>query len=563
MPKLLIYHNDEFDSEIELGGQTLRLGRGADNDVVLADPVKTLSRRHAQIVFERGTYTVVDQNSQNGIWAAGVRVPSAPLKSGAPVVMGAYKLLLKPDLVVSTGDETMLIPRGGLDLKAADPFATVFIAKTDIPPAGGSSAAPAQLVVPPPPPGEATQIRPIVVPPKADVKPAAAEKAADAPAAKPAAAPAEAAPKADAKPPAAAAAPAAKVEPAKVEPAKAEPAKPAAAAAPAPKPEAKPAAAAAPAAPPKPPAAPAAPPAAPAAAKAPEPAKPAAKAPEPAKPAAKKGDAGGSRTKYIAAAAVLLLAAGGGGYYMFGRTPATAPVTQTAAVSSEPAAAPAPVAKEPAPAPPAPVQPTPTPEAKAPVRTPKVTGEPKQQAVKPVVRKEEPPAKPAPETPVVPPPPPPPDPQTLFEKARSAMIAGDYLAAVSGFEQVLKLDANYPNAANLLGVARGGAKNAAQLAIDAGNKLEMTGDFLGARKQYDRAGELDPGAPAVASAIRRLIARMQGAGEAAFKAARQYDATNKTKEAIASYESALQLLPANHESVPVARERLAALKGGA
>lgn len=560
MPKLLIYHNDEFDSEIELGGQTLRLGRGADNDVVLADPVKTLSRRHAQIVFERGTYTVVDQNSQNGIWAAGVRVPSAPLKSGAPVVMGAYKLLLKPDLVVSTGDETMLIPRGGLDLKAADPFATVFIAKTDIPPAGGSASAPAQPVVPPPPPGEATQIRPIVAPPKADAKPAAGEKAAEAaPVAKPAAPAAEAAAKADVKPPAAPAAPA-KAEPAKAEPPKAE-AKPAAAAAAAPKPEAKPAAAAAAApAPPKPPAAPAPAPPAPAAAKAPEPPKPAAKAPEPAKPAAKKGDAGGSRMKYIAAAAVLLLAAGGGGYFMFGRTPA--PAQQTAAVASEPVAAPAPVAKEPTPAPPEPVQPTPTPVAKAPVRTPKVTGEPKETSVKPVVKKEDPPPPPEPRV-VVPPPPPPPDPQTLFEKARSAMIAGDYLSAVSGFEQVLKLDANYPNAANLLGVARGGAKNAAQLAIDAGNKLEMNGDFLGARKQYDRAGELDPGAPAVASAIRRLIARMQGAGEAAFKAARQYDATSKTKEAIASYESALQLLPANHESVPVARERLAALKGGA
>lgn len=555
MPKLLIYHNDELDSEIELSGKTLRLGRSADNDVVLADPVKTLSRRHAQLVFEQGTYTVVDQNSQNGIWAAGVRVPSAPLKAGAPVVMGAYKLLLKPDMVVSTGDETMLIPRGGLDLKAADPFATVFIAKPEIPPAGAAAAAGgSKPTAEQARPGEATEIRPIVVPPqKTDAKAEAPapKAAAEPPAAKPAA-PANAAATGEPKP---AAAPVAKAEPPKPD------AKPAAAAA-APKAEAKPAAAAAPAPAPAAPPKPAAPPApAPVAAKPPEPAKPAAKPPEPAKPAAKKGDAGGSKAKYIAAAAVLLLALGGGGYYMFGRPPA--PETQTASVQSEPAPAPAPAAKAPEPAQPAPAPVQPAPVAKAPVRVPKVTGELKEPAVKPV-KKDEPPARPTPE-PVLPPPPPPPpvDPQTLFEKARSAMIAGDYLAAVSGFEQVLKLDSNYPNAANLLGVARGGAKNAAQLAIDAGNKAEMTGDYAGARKQYDRAAELDPGAPAVASAIRRLIARMQGAGEAAFKAARQYDATNKTKEAIASYESALQLLPANHESVPVARERLAALKGGA
>lgn len=562
MPKLLIYHNDVLDSEIELGAENLRLGRGADNDVVLADPTKTLSRRHAQLVVERGTYTLVDQNSQNGIWAAGVRVPSAPLKSGAPIVMGAYKLLLKPDLVVSTGEETMLIPRGGLDLKAADPFATVFIGKESVPAAEPTMVAGAGVKA-----DGVTELRPVVVPPKPEVK-AAPDANPAAAAAKPAADAAKppAPPEQTAKPAAAAtappAAPTAKSEPtpAAAPAAKADPPK-----ADAPKVEAKPAAAAPPAppAPPKPAAPPPAPAPAPAAAKAPEPAKPAAKAPEPAKPAVKKPAADGSRTKYVAAAAVLLLALGGGGYYMFGRP--SAPATQTASTTTD-TAKPAPPAAEPPAAAkpePEPAPAVPTPVAKGAARPAKVAGTVKEPPVKPVTKVETP-VKPLPEPPPPPPPPPPVvDPQTLFEKARSAMIAGDYLGAVSGFEQVLKLDANYPNAANLLGVARGGAKNAAQLAIDAGNKAEMNGDYLGARKQYDRAEQLDPGAPAVASAIRRLIARMQGAGEAAFKAARQYDASNKTKEAIASYESALQLLPANHESVPVARERLAALKGGA
>src|SRR6185436_1355221 len=79
------------------------------------------------------------------------------------------------------------------------------------------------------------------------------------------------------------------------------------------------------------------------------------------------------------------------------------------------------------------------------------------------------------------------NPDQLFEQARSAMIKGDYLAAVNLFEQVLKADPNYPRAESMLGVARSGAKNASQLAIDAGNKAEMSGDFVGAKKQYDSA----------------------------------------------------------------------------
>ena len=92
------------------------------------------------------------------------------------------------------------------------------------------------------------------------------------------------------------------------------------------------------------------------------------------------------------------------------------------------------------------------------------------------------------------------------------MIKGDYLAAIAGFESVLKVDPNYPNAANLLGVARGGAKNASQLAVDSGNKSEMSGDYAGATRQYERALQLDPPSIAAADAMRRL---KRTAGDAA------------------------------------------------
>ena len=151
----------------------------------------------------------------------------------------------------------------------------------------------------------------------------------------------------------------------------------------------------------------------------------------------------------------------------------------------------------------------------------------------------------------------------MFEEARSAMIKGDYLAAIAGFEAVLKVDPNYPNAANLLGVARGGAKNASQLAVDSGNKAEMGGDYAGASEAV-RSGA------AARSAVHRGRGRDAPAQGAHAERGRRhlqesegsYDAMGRKQDAISAYEKALQLLPADHASAKIARERLAALKGG-
>jgi hypothetical protein len=55
---------------------------------------------------------------------------------------------------------------------------------------------------------------------------------------------------------------------------------------------------------------------------------------------------------------------------------------------------------------------------------------------------------------------------------------------------------------------------------------------------------------------------MQSEGEDAFKRARQFDAIGRLQEAISMYEKAILMLPPDHASTKVARERLAALKGG-
>jgi len=66
---------------------TLRVGRDPGNDVVLRDP--KVSRRHAEIVFERGFFVLHDLQSANGTYVNGIRVNVAPLTNGAELKIGS------------------------------------------------------------------------------------------------------------------------------------------------------------------------------------------------------------------------------------------------------------------------------------------------------------------------------------------------------------------------------------------------------------------------------------------------------------------------------------------
>ncbi len=92
MTKLLIYRGDALHGEFELKGQTVRIGRSPQNDVVLEDPSKGVSRQHAEIRAEGGHYMLVDLESQNGIWVHGSRVPSVRLEPGLSAALGPFRL---------------------------------------------------------------------------------------------------------------------------------------------------------------------------------------------------------------------------------------------------------------------------------------------------------------------------------------------------------------------------------------------------------------------------------------------------------------------------------------
>jgi predicted component of type VI protein secretion system len=458
---LILLHGSTPDREIEIGERTLRVGRGDQNDVVLTDPGKSVSRFHAELRVEQGRFIIVDLNSQNGVWVGGRRVPQAVLEPGVPVVLGTYQLILKPERLAQpdTSDATVI---------------------TGTPPLGP----------------QVTEIAPVPAPvPLASPKAAASAK------------------------------PAPSVRP-------------------------------------------------------PAPSRPAAQA-KPAKQA-QPSSRGVLKWSLIGGAAVLVLVAvivgvmlapiGGPRSEPAGAPPADAPVAPAPAPSSAvtpvetPAASPVelppvtpPVTTLPVPSPPVtppPVRPRPEPQPVArPAATPGATPGATPPRTQPAGRRGA--APPAPEAK-----PKGPNLTLAFEEARAALNRGDYPAAISGLESILSVDASYPKAADMLEVARGSARNAASTAVAAGGKAEAGRDWAEAERQYERALQADPQSTQAQDGLRRVKARMLSDGEDAFKRARQYDALGRVQEAIAMYERAIQLLPSDHASLTVARERLAALKGG-
>jgi predicted component of type VI protein secretion system len=96
--------NGAVEGERPLTGESLRIGRDNQNDVVLSDPAKGVSRFHAEIRAEAGGYTVVDLKSRNGIWVNNKRVTTAALRLGTPITLGPYQLSIQEQPLTETFD---------------------------------------------------------------------------------------------------------------------------------------------------------------------------------------------------------------------------------------------------------------------------------------------------------------------------------------------------------------------------------------------------------------------------------------------------------------------------
>ena len=92
MAKLIIRNSAGEEREFPLADRDLRVGRGEQNDVVLPDPEKAVSRFHAELRYENGTYVLVDANSPNGVWVNGRREAEVELRPGVEALIGPYAL---------------------------------------------------------------------------------------------------------------------------------------------------------------------------------------------------------------------------------------------------------------------------------------------------------------------------------------------------------------------------------------------------------------------------------------------------------------------------------------
>lgn len=68
----------------------LSLGRGQENDIVVADP--RVSRRHARIALEAGALAIEDLESSNGTFVNGAAVQRRILEAGDVILVGETEL---------------------------------------------------------------------------------------------------------------------------------------------------------------------------------------------------------------------------------------------------------------------------------------------------------------------------------------------------------------------------------------------------------------------------------------------------------------------------------------
>lgn len=102
MPKLAVYRGSALVRELGLAGQSVRIGRADQNDLVLEDPTKGVSRQHAELSFDSGRYTLKDLGSENGLYAGNRRQAVIVLQADEPVTMGPYTLILRQDAADGT-----------------------------------------------------------------------------------------------------------------------------------------------------------------------------------------------------------------------------------------------------------------------------------------------------------------------------------------------------------------------------------------------------------------------------------------------------------------------------
>jgi signal transduction histidine kinase len=91
MPSLFVVYGPDQGRRFECSESTMGLGRGGSNHVQLSDT--EISRYHAEIRFEAGSYSLLDLGSSNGTCLNGQPVDRKPLRDGDQLEIGRSRLI--------------------------------------------------------------------------------------------------------------------------------------------------------------------------------------------------------------------------------------------------------------------------------------------------------------------------------------------------------------------------------------------------------------------------------------------------------------------------------------
>ena len=109
---LISYREKEIQNGTSYGLDKVvtTIGRAPENDIVLLDEDKVISRYHATLRYENGTYRLIDNGSSNGTSVNGQQIDKQqphPLQDGDHVTVGEYELVYYAPISVSN-EATMI-----------------------------------------------------------------------------------------------------------------------------------------------------------------------------------------------------------------------------------------------------------------------------------------------------------------------------------------------------------------------------------------------------------------------------------------------------------------------
>ena len=81
----------KMGERVDLGAETLSIGRSPDNDIVVDDP--TVSRHHARVTFDGNQYHIEDLSSTAGTMMNGQKVGRAAVPAGATLKLGDTEIV--------------------------------------------------------------------------------------------------------------------------------------------------------------------------------------------------------------------------------------------------------------------------------------------------------------------------------------------------------------------------------------------------------------------------------------------------------------------------------------